>query len=100
LRRNDFTLHALHLNISGKERWLNRYEKTKKKLMARKEETPVILKWEENQEDPTQKEAKEKLINDDNKKPNLKEVRLSESKTKSSYEEWGFFTDNGVVIDM
>jgi hypothetical protein len=29
-----------------------------KKLMARKEETPTILKWEENQKDPTQKEAK------------------------------------------
>jgi len=28
---------------------------------VRKEETPIILKWEENQKDPTQ-EAKEKLI--------------------------------------
>jgi len=24
-----------------------------KKLMARKEETPIILTWEENQKDPT-----------------------------------------------
>jgi hypothetical protein len=28
--------------------------------MSRKEETPFILKWEENQKDPTQKEAKER----------------------------------------
>jgi hypothetical protein len=42
--------------------------------MARKEETPIILKWEENQKGPTQKEAKEQVINDDNKEPNLKEV--------------------------
>ena len=44
--------------------------------MARKEETPIILEWEENQKDPTQKEDKEEL-NDDNKEPNHKEVRSS-----------------------
>jgi len=36
--------------------------------MARKEETPIIVKWEE---------TKGKLINDDIKEPNLKEVRSS-----------------------
>jgi hypothetical protein len=45
--------------------------------MSRKEEIPIILKWEETQQDPTQKEAKEKLVNDDNKEPNLKEVKSS-----------------------
>jgi hypothetical protein len=45
--------------------------------MSRKEETPFILKWEENQKVPTQNEAKEKLTNDVNKEPNLKEVRSS-----------------------
>jgi len=45
--------------------------------MSRKEEIPIILKLEETQKDPTQKEAKKKLINDDNKEPNLKEVRSS-----------------------
>jgi hypothetical protein len=59
----------------------------KKKLMAIKEETPIILKSEEKQEDPTQKEAKEKLTHDDNKEPNLKEVRSSKRKTISTYEE-------------
>jgi len=29
-----------------------------KELMVGKEETPIILKWEENQKDPTQKEVK------------------------------------------
>jgi hypothetical protein len=67
--------------------------------MARKEETPIILKWEENQKDPTWKEAKEKLIIYDNQETNLKEVRSSETKTKSIYEEWGLFMDNGVVTD-
>jgi hypothetical protein len=52
------------------------------KLMARKEETPIILKWEETQENPTQKEAKEQLIND-NKEPNLKEVRSSKTQKRN-----------------
>jgi hypothetical protein len=48
------------------------------KLKARKEETPIILKWEENQKDPTQKKDKGKLINDNNKEPNnLNEFRSS-----------------------
>ena len=48
--------------------------------MSRKDETLIILKCKKkkkNQKDPIQKEAKEKLINDDNKEPNLKEVRSS-----------------------
>jgi len=44
--------------------------------MSWKEETPFILKWEENQRDPAQKEAKENLTNDVNKEHNLKEVRI------------------------
>jgi hypothetical protein len=88
LRRNDFTLHGLHLNFSGKEKMA---ELMGGGLMARKEETTIILKWEENQKDPTRKEVKEKLINDDNKVLNLKEVRSSETKIKSSYQERGFF---------
>ena len=43
LSRNDFTLHGLHLNISGKEKMA---ELIWKKIMERKEETPIILKWE------------------------------------------------------
>jgi hypothetical protein len=86
LRRNDFTLHGLHLNFSGKEKMAELIGGNIK-LMARKEETAIILKWEENQKDPTQKEVKEKLINDDNKVLNLKEVRSSETKIKSSYQE-------------
>jgi hypothetical protein len=42
-----------------KDGWTdNRKHKKKKKLMVRNEETPIILKWEENQKDPTQKKAK------------------------------------------
>jgi len=51
--RNDFTLHGLHLNISGKEKMAELIGENIKKLMTRKEETPIILKWEENQKDPT-----------------------------------------------
>jgi hypothetical protein len=41
LSRNDFTLHGLHLNISGKEKMAELIgENIKKKLMLRKEETP------------------------------------------------------------
>jgi lysophospholipase L1-like esterase len=46
LSRNDFTHHGLHLNISGKEKMAELIWKNIKKLMARKEETPIILKWE------------------------------------------------------
>jgi hypothetical protein len=53
LSRNDFTLHGLHLNISGKEKMAELIGENIKKLMARKEETPILLKWEENQKDPT-----------------------------------------------
>ena len=45
---NDFTLHGLHLNISGKENmaeWIG--EKIKRKQMSRIEETPISLKWGE-----------------------------------------------------
>jgi hypothetical protein len=52
LSRNDFTCHGLHLNISGKEKMAKLIGENIKKLMSRKEETPFILKWEENQKDP------------------------------------------------
>ena len=82
LSRNDFTLHGLHLNISGKEKMAEVIgDNIKKKLTARKEETHIILKGEENQKDPTQKETKEKLVND-NKEPNFKEVRSSKSENE------------------
>jgi hypothetical protein len=72
----------------------------KKKLKARKEETPIILKWDENQKESTQKEGKEKLINDDNKVPNLKEVRSSKRPKRNPFtRNEDFFMDKGVVID-
>jgi hypothetical protein len=40
LSGNDFTLHGLHLNISGKEKMAELIGENIKKLMARKEETP------------------------------------------------------------
>jgi hypothetical protein len=50
LSRNDSTLHGLHLNISGKEKMAELIRgKQKKKTHGRKEETPITLKWEENQ---------------------------------------------------
>jgi hypothetical protein len=80
---NDFTLHGLHLNISGKEKMAKLIGENIKKLMSRKEDTPFILKCEENQKDPTQNEAKEKLTNDVNKEPNLKEVRSSKRQKRN-----------------
>jgi len=83
LGKTDFTFHGLHLNISGKEKMAELIGENIKKLMARKEETPITFKWEENQKDPTRKEAKEKLINDDNKEPNLKEGRSSKRQKRN-----------------
>jgi len=56
-----------------------------KKLMLRKEETPFVLKLVENRKKlrRTQKEAKEKLTNDFNKEPNLKEVRSSKRQKRN-----------------
>jgi len=65
----------LHLNISGKEKRAELIRQNIKKLMSRKEETPHNSEMGRTQQDPSQKEAKEKLINDDNKEPNLKEVK-------------------------
>jgi hypothetical protein len=48
LSRNDFTLHGFHLNISGKEKMAELIGENIKKFLVRKEENPVILKWEEN----------------------------------------------------
>ena len=77
LNRNDFTHHGLHLNNSGKEKMAKLIGNNIKKLMSRKEETPFILKCEEKQKDPAQKEAMEKLTNNVNKEQSLKEVRTS-----------------------
>jgi len=97
LNRNDFTLHGLQLNISGKEKMAKLIEENIKILMLRKEETPFILKWKENQKDPTQKEAKEKLTNDVNKKPKLKEVRSSkrQKRNPAMRNEFFFFWGGG-----
>jgi hypothetical protein len=70
LNRNDFTRHGLHLNISGKEKIAELIGESIKNLITRNEETPIILKWKENQKNPTQEE-------DDKQEPNLLEVRSS-----------------------
>jgi hypothetical protein len=59
--------------MSGIEKMAKLIGENIKKLMPRKEGTPFILKWEENQKDPTQKETNEKLTNDINREPSLKE---------------------------
>jgi hypothetical protein len=40
LGRNDFTLHRLHLNISGKEKMVELIGENLKKLTARKKRNP------------------------------------------------------------
>jgi hypothetical protein len=75
LSGNDFTHHGLHLNTSGKGNMA--------KLIGDNINTPFILKWEENQKDPAQKDAKEKLTNDVTKEHNLKEVRTSKRKKRN-----------------
>jgi hypothetical protein len=77
LSRNDFTLHGPHLNISGKENIAELIGESIRNLSIRKEETPIILKWKENQENPTQEEVKGKLIKADKKEQNFLEVRSS-----------------------
>jgi hypothetical protein len=83
LSRNNFTLHGLHLNISGKEKIAELIGESTKNLIIRKEETPIILKWKENQENPTQEEAKGKLIKNDKKEPNFLEVRASKRQKRN-----------------
>jgi hypothetical protein len=95
LSRNDFTHHGLHLNISGKEKMAKLIGENIKKLMSRKEETPFNFKWEENQKDPAQKEAKEKLTNDANREPSFKEIGSLKRQTRyPATRNEDFFMDN------
>ena len=81
---NDFTLHGLHLNISGKENMAELIgEKIKKKTIGKNRRNPHQSEVGRNQKDPTQKEAKETLINDYIKEPNLKEIRSSETQKRN-----------------
>jgi len=57
LNRNDFTRHGMHLNILGKEKMAKLIGDSIKTPMTRKKETPFILKWKEEQEDPHQRET-------------------------------------------
>ena len=45
--------------------------------MSRKEETPILLNWKENQTDTHLKDVEVKPINDDDKEPNLKATVVS-----------------------
>jgi len=83
LNRNDFTHHGLHLNNSGKEKMAKLIGNNIKKLMSRKEETPFILKWEENQNTLLRKKVRKKLTNDITKDHNLKEVRTSKRQKRN-----------------
>jgi uncharacterized sporulation protein YeaH/YhbH (DUF444 family) len=77
LNRNDFTRHGLHLNISGKEKIANSISKYIRNLDMKKEESPIVIKWEENSLKTDQEETKRKLIKDRKQVPNLNEVRSS-----------------------
>ena len=57
LNRNDFTCHGMHLNILGKEKMAKLIGDSIKTPMTRKKETPFVLKWKEEQEDPHQRET-------------------------------------------
>ena len=57
LNRNDFTCHRMHLNILGKEKMAKLIGDSIKTPMTREKETPFILKWKEEQEDPHQRDT-------------------------------------------
>ena len=77
LNRSDFTRHGMHLNTSDKIKAAKLLGENIKKLRSRKEETPILLNWKENQTDTHLKDAEVKPINDDNKEPNLKATVVS-----------------------
>jgi len=72
LNRNDFTCHRMHLNILGKEKMAKLIGDSIKTPMTREKETPFILKWKEEQEDPHQRETKNTPTNVVNKGTQLK----------------------------
>jgi hypothetical protein len=77
LNRNDVTRHGLHLNNSGKEKIAKSISKYIKNLDMKKEESPIIMKWEENWMKTAQEETKRKLIKHRKQVSNLNEVRSS-----------------------
>jgi hypothetical protein len=77
LSRTDFTCRGMHLNVLGKEKVAKLIGKSIKKLLSRTEETPFILKWED-QKDLHQNETEDKLTADVNKEPKLKVTRPSQ----------------------
>jgi hypothetical protein len=48
-----------------------------KETMSRIEETPLILKWKEEQKDSHQNEPKNKPSNESNKEPNNRNIRVT-----------------------
>jgi hypothetical protein len=77
LNRNDFTRHGLHLNISGKEKIAKSISKYIKNLDMKKEESPIVMKLEDNLLKTAQEETKRKLMKDRKQVNNINEVRSS-----------------------
>jgi carboxypeptidase C (cathepsin A) len=62
LSRSDFTLHGMHMNVSGKEKMVVLLGQNIKAFMVKHKESPIILKWEEAQIDLNQGEVKKNLV--------------------------------------
>lgn len=83
LGRSDFTRHGLHLNLSGKEKMAKLLGESINKPISREENTPIRLKWKGTKEEPTPKDAKEIITNDDIKEPNLQDTRSSKRQKRT-----------------
>ena len=78
LTRDDYTHHGIHLRISGKEKLTRLIVNNIKESMSRNEETPLILKWKEEQKNSHQNEPENKPSNKSNEESNPRTTGLIE----------------------
>ena len=78
LTRDDYTHHGMHLRISGKEKVTRLIVNNIKDSMSRNEETPLKLKWKEEQKNSHQNKLENKPSNKSNEESNPRTTGLIE----------------------
>ena len=78
LTRDDYTCHGMYLRISGKEKVTRLIVNNIKDSMSRNEETPLILKWKEEQKNSHQNKLENKPSNISNEETNPRTTGLIE----------------------
>jgi hypothetical protein len=71
------------MNVSSREKMAVLLGQNIKALMVKQKESPIMLKWEEEQVDLNQVEAKKNIVNEKNSEIINKEVRVSKRQKRN-----------------